>query len=125
MPLVHIIYNHCFYPQYSQSQVGPIPLDDGIGKEVVTKITTTLNNNKTFYTDSNGRDFIERVCCFPVLLHVAGIFNFVVAHLNEIIPLKIRDYRKDWDLQVNEPVAGNYYPVGFLFNFSSYIISCF
>ncbi|KAG8652721.1 alpha-mannosidase At3g26720 isoform X2 [Manihot esculenta] len=63
--------------------VGPIPLDDGIGKEVVTKITTTLNNNKTFYTDSNGRDFIER----------------------------IRDYRKDWDLQVNEPVAGNYYPI--------------
>ncbi|KAG8652720.1 probable alpha-mannosidase At5g13980 isoform X1 [Manihot esculenta] len=65
--------------------VGPIPLDDGIGKEVVTKITTTLNNNKTFYTDSNGRDFIER----------------------------IRDYRKDWDLQVNEPVAGNYYPINF------------
>ncbi|XP_065860398.1 alpha-mannosidase At3g26720-like [Euphorbia lathyris] len=63
--------------------IGPIPIDDGIGKEVVTKITTTLKNNKTFYTDSSGRDFIER----------------------------IRDYRKDWDLQVNQPVAGNYYPI--------------
>lgn len=63
--------------------VGPIPVDDGIGKELVTKITTELQSNKTFYTDSNGRDFIKR----------------------------IRDYRSDWDLQVNEPVAGNYYPI--------------
>ncbi|KAL9458064.1 hypothetical protein AB3S75_007006 [Citrus x aurantiifolia] len=63
--------------------VGPIPVDDGLGKEVVTHITTTLETNKTFYTDSNGRDFIKR----------------------------IRDYRTDWDLEVNEPVAGNYYPI--------------
>ncbi|XP_075661819.1 putative alpha-mannosidase At5g13980 [Castanea sativa] len=63
--------------------VGPIPIDDGIGKEIVTQITTTLKNNKMFYTDSSGRDFIER----------------------------IRDYRKDWDLEVNEPIAGNYYPI--------------
>ncbi|KAK6920446.1 Glycoside hydrolase family 38, N-terminal domain [Dillenia turbinata] len=63
--------------------VGPIPVDDRIGKEVVTKITTTMKSNKTFFTDSSGRDFIER----------------------------IRDYRADWDLQVNQPVAGNYYPI--------------
>ncbi|KAJ8752575.1 hypothetical protein K2173_005464 [Erythroxylum novogranatense] len=63
--------------------VGPIPIDDGIGKEIITKIITTTKSNKRFYTDSNGRDFIERV----------------------------RDYRKDWDLRVNQPVAGNYYPV--------------
>uniref|UniRef100_A0A6M2F2G9 Alpha-mannosidase n=1 Tax=Populus davidiana TaxID=266767 RepID=A0A6M2F2G9_9ROSI len=63
--------------------VGPIPIKDGIGKEVVTKITTTVKNNKKFYTDSSGRDFIERV----------------------------RDYRKDWELQVNQPIAGNYYPI--------------
>lgn len=42
-------------------QVGPIPIDDGIGKEIVTHLTTTVNSNKTFYTDSNGRDFLERV----------------------------------------------------------------
>lgn len=63
--------------------VGPIPVDDGIGKEIITQITTTMKTNKTFYTDSNGRDFIRRV----------------------------RDYRTDWDLQVNQPIAGNYYPV--------------
>ncbi|XP_006485097.1 probable alpha-mannosidase At5g13980 isoform X2 [Citrus sinensis] len=63
--------------------VGPIPIDDGIGKEVVTQITSNVISNKTFYTDSSGRDFIER----------------------------IRDYRKDWNLEVNQPIAGNYYPV--------------
>ncbi|KAF5961837.1 hypothetical protein HYC85_003046 [Camellia sinensis] len=64
-------------------QIGPIPVDDGFGKEITTQITTAIMTNKTFYTDSNGRDFIKRV----------------------------RDYREDWDLQVNQPVAGNYYPV--------------
>lgn len=63
--------------------VGPIPIDNGIGKEIVTHLKTSINSNKTFYTDSNGRDFLER----------------------------IRDYRADWDLQVNQPVAGNYYPI--------------
>ncbi|CAL9037049.1 probable alpha-mannosidase At5g13980 [Musa acuminata AAA Group] len=63
--------------------VGPIPTNDGVGKEVVTQIATTMNTSKTFYTDSNGRDFIKR----------------------------IRDYRSDWELQVNQPVAGNYYPI--------------
>ncbi|XP_068664658.1 alpha-mannosidase At3g26720-like [Aristolochia californica] len=63
--------------------VGPIPVDDGIGKEIITQIKTTMLTNKTFFTDSNGRDFIKRV----------------------------RDYRSDWDLQVNQPISGNYYPV--------------
>ncbi|PON67227.1 Glycoside hydrolase [Parasponia andersonii] len=63
--------------------IGPIPIDDGIGKEIITKISSSLKSNKKFYTDSNGRDFIER----------------------------IRDYRKDWKLEVNQPVAGNYYPI--------------
>uniref|UniRef100_A0A1J3E3E5 Alpha-mannosidase n=1 Tax=Noccaea caerulescens TaxID=107243 RepID=A0A1J3E3E5_NOCCA len=63
--------------------VGPIPADDGISKEVITKLTTTMKTNGTFYTDSNGRDFIKR----------------------------IRDFRTDWDLQVYQPVAGNYYPI--------------
>ncbi|WVZ05249.1 hypothetical protein V8G54_018595 [Vigna mungo] len=64
-------------------QVGPIPIEDGTGKEVATQISTTMESNKTFYTDSNGRDFIKR----------------------------IRDYRTDWDLEVNQPAAGNYYPI--------------
>jgi len=63
--------------------IGPIPVDDGVGKEITTQITTAMMTNKTFFTDSNGRDFIKRV----------------------------RDYREDWDLQVNQHVAGNYYPI--------------
>ncbi|XP_027351852.1 probable alpha-mannosidase At5g13980 [Abrus precatorius] len=63
--------------------VGPVPIEDGIGKEVSTQISTTMETNKTFYTDSNGRDFIRR----------------------------IRDYRTDWNLEVNQPIAGNYYPI--------------
>lgn len=42
-------------------QVGPIPIDNGIGKELVTQIQTDIKSNKTFYTDSNGRDFLKRV----------------------------------------------------------------
>ncbi|KAL0543429.1 hypothetical protein IC582_018525 [Cucumis melo] len=63
--------------------VGPIPVDDSVGKEVITRLTTNMVTNKTFYTDSNGRDFLKRV----------------------------RDYRQDWNLSVNEPQAGNYYPL--------------
>lgn len=64
-------------------QVGPIPIDDGRGKEIVTKFATSISNNATFYTDSNGREFLERR----------------------------RDYRPSWPLKVYEQVAGNYYPV--------------
>ncbi|XP_020533563.1 alpha-mannosidase At3g26720 isoform X2 [Jatropha curcas] len=63
--------------------IGPIPVDDGTGKEITAQIKTTMKTNNTFYTDSNGRDYIKR----------------------------IRDFRTDWDLEVNQPVAGNYYPI--------------
>ncbi|KAH9308252.1 hypothetical protein KI387_036163, partial [Taxus chinensis] len=63
--------------------IGPIPVDDGVGKEVITRMTANMASNKVFYTDSNGRDFIKRV----------------------------RNYRTDWNLQVHQPVAGNYYPI--------------
>ncbi|XP_074264405.1 alpha-mannosidase isoform X2 [Silene latifolia] len=62
--------------------IGPIPVDE-VGKEVITRLKTNLSTNKEFYTDSNGRDFLKRV----------------------------RDYREDWNLVVNQPVAGNYYPI--------------
>ncbi|XP_004289082.1 PREDICTED: alpha-mannosidase-like isoform X2 [Fragaria vesca subsp. vesca] len=63
--------------------IGPIPTEDYNGREVITRMTTNMTTDKVFYTDSNGRDFIKRV----------------------------RDYRADWSLSVNEPVAGNYYPL--------------
>lgn len=42
-------------------KIGPIPTIDGIGKEVITRMTTNMTTDKVFYTDSNGRDFIKRV----------------------------------------------------------------
>ncbi|XP_078151977.1 alpha-mannosidase-like isoform X2 [Carex rostrata] len=70
--------------------IGPIPIEDGVGKEVISRLSTNMVTNGTFYTDSNGRDFLKRV----------------------------RDYREDWDLQVTQPIAGNYYPV----NLGIYIV---
>ena len=55
------------------------------GKEVIMKISTGIQSDKTFYTDSNGREMMKRV-------------------YNKRGP----SYPP---LQVNEPIAGNYYPV--------------
>ncbi|KAK6922587.1 Glycosyl hydrolases family 38, C-terminal beta sandwich domain [Dillenia turbinata] len=63
--------------------IGPIPTEDGVGKEVITRMSANMVTNKVFYTDSNGRDFLKR----------------------------IRDYREDWSIVVTQPVAGNYYPL--------------
>jgi len=63
--------------------VGPIPVKDKIGKEIITRYSSNLKTNKIFYTDSNGREMLKRV----------------------------RNYRPTWDLKLEEPISGNYYPV--------------
>jgi len=63
--------------------VGPIPIDDDLGKEVISRFTTDLQTNGLFYTDSNGRELLERK----------------------------RNYRPTWNLNLTEPESGNYYPV--------------
>ncbi|CAA0412387.1 unnamed protein product [Arabidopsis thaliana] len=65
--------------------IGPISVGKGhlTGKEIITRMVTDMTTAKEFYTDSNGRDFLKRV----------------------------RDNRTDWHLEVNEPIAGNYYPL--------------
>ncbi|XP_061472674.1 lysosomal alpha-mannosidase isoform X1 [Rhineura floridana] len=63
--------------------VGPIPIRDGLGKEVISRFETNLQTAGRFYTDSNGREILERR----------------------------RNYRATWNLSQTEPVAGNYYPV--------------
>ncbi|XP_051165376.1 lysosomal alpha-mannosidase [Leptopilina boulardi] len=63
--------------------VGPIDVNDKIGKEIITKYTTNLESNGQFYTDSNGREMLKRE----------------------------RNKRPTWNLHLQEPVAGNYYPV--------------
>ena len=61
--------------------VGPIDVDDSIGKEIITRFDTNIQSDGLFYTDANGREMQER---------------------------KI-NYRATWDLQVTEPVAGLYF----------------
>ncbi|XP_072346983.1 lysosomal alpha-mannosidase [Scyliorhinus torazame] len=63
--------------------VGPIPIRDNIGKEVISRFDTPLKTDGIFYTDSNGREILARR----------------------------RNYRPTWNLSQTEPVAGNYYPV--------------
>ena len=53
------------------------------GKDVTINVETNIENFQEFYTDSNGLHMLER---------------------------KI-DYRPTWDLDVSDPISGNYYPV--------------
>lgn len=63
--------------------VGPIPFEDGLGKEIILRYDTQIDSRDKFYTDANGREVLERR----------------------------RDYRPTWNYTVHEPVSGNYYPV--------------
>ncbi|CAK9820569.1 Lysosomal alpha-mannosidase [Anthophora plagiata] len=63
--------------------VGPIPVQDKISKEVVTRYSSNLNSTGEFYTDSNGREMLKRK----------------------------RNYRPTWKLDLKEEISGNYYPV--------------
>ncbi|CAH0775454.1 unnamed protein product [Bemisia tabaci] len=63
--------------------IGPVPVPDWNGKEIITRYTTDIPSNKTFYTDSNGRRWVKRIL----------------------------NYRSSWNMTVHEPVAGNYYPL--------------
>jgi len=63
--------------------IGSIPIDDHVGKEIISRFTTNIDSYQTSYTDSNGREMQQR----------------------------IRNYRATWPYQVNQPVSGNFYPV--------------
>ncbi|XP_059903346.1 lysosomal alpha-mannosidase [Gadus macrocephalus] len=63
--------------------VGPVPIADGLGKEVITRLDSSIASSGVFYTDSNGREVLKRK----------------------------KDFRPTWDLLQTEPVAGNYYPI--------------
>ncbi|GLV45786.1 Lysosomal alpha-mannosidase II [Carabus blaptoides fortunei] len=75
------------YEKYNHIEVqwivGPIPVEDKIGKEIISRYSTNINSTDVFYTDSNGREMLKR----------------------------IRDYRETFPLTHEEPVAQNYYPV--------------
>jgi lysosomal alpha-mannosidase len=63
--------------------VGPIPIDDDIGKDIIIRYDTDIASASKYYTDANGREVLER----------------------------IRDYRPTWNYTVVENVSANYYPV--------------
>lgn len=63
--------------------VGPVPVSDGLGKEVVSRWATDIKSASVFYTDSNGRE----------------------------IQTRTRNSRPTWTLNVTDPVSGNFYPV--------------
>ena len=71
--------------QYAEFEytVGPIPVGDHLGKEIISRFDTDIKSNSLFYTDANGREMQERK----------------------------RDFRPTWTLNNTEPVAGNYYPI--------------
>ena len=63
--------------------IGPIPVNES-GKEIITQYRSDLTNNRTFYTDANGRQVLKRVW----------------------------NYRPSWKLtDLKEPISGNYYPI--------------
>ncbi|CAK9083304.1 unnamed protein product [Durusdinium trenchii] len=62
---------------------GEIPADDGLGKEIVSRFSTDLQTAGTCFSDSNGREMLQRK----------------------------RDFRPSWDFNQTEEVAGNYYPI--------------
>lgn len=64
-------------------QVGPIPVDDHVGKEVVLRYGSPVENGGRFETDSLGRQMLERV----------------------------RDFRPTFEINQTEPESQNYYPV--------------
>lgn len=63
--------------------VGSIPVEDDVGKEIISRFTTSMNTNGKFETDSNGREMLTRT----------------------------RGHRDTWEIDLQEPVSGNYYPI--------------
>jgi lysosomal alpha-mannosidase len=63
--------------------VGPIPVDDYIGKEIISKFNSSLKNDGVFFTDNNGRQVLQH-------------------KLN---------YRPTWKFTTVEAIAANYYPI--------------
>jgi len=66
--------------------VGPVPIDDCVGKEVIARYSSSIKNGGKFFSDSNGRQFVGRT------LGNHSVFG------------------KDVSLDI-EPVASNFYPV--------------
>jgi lysosomal alpha-mannosidase len=56
---------------------------DNVGKEIISRFKLDFLSDGLFYTDSNGREMLERK----------------------------RNFRPTWSVNITEPVSANYYPV--------------
>lgn len=63
--------------------VGEIPVQDQVGREIVTRFDTDIQSNGVFFTDSNGREMLRRQ----------------------------RNHRDTWNVKLVEKISGNFYPV--------------
>lgn len=63
--------------------VGPISIDDEYGKEIVSRFYSDIKSEQSFYTDANGREILKRTI----------------------------DFRETFDIDNEEKIAGNYYPI--------------
>lgn len=63
--------------------IGPVPIADGLGKEVVSRLDTDISSGELFSTDANGFEMAER----------------------------IRNHRATFKLNLTEPQAANLYPI--------------
>jgi lysosomal alpha-mannosidase len=65
--------------------VGPVPISDGVGKEVISRYTTSIDSGDQYFTDSNGLELVPR----------------------------IRNFRPSYSMNVTtEPITVNYFPFG-------------
>jgi len=51
------VYNKDSFAEF-EWLVGPIPIDDGIGKEVITRFNSDIESEGIFRTDSNGKSLV-------------------------------------------------------------------
>lgn len=74
--------------------VGPVPVEDGVGKEIISRFNTNVTSNGYFLTDSNGRDMLSRRRCVTKEGTIDTTCRPSVPRYN-----------------VTEPIAGNFFPI--------------
>lgn len=76
------VYKNENYAEF-QWLVGSIPVEDKVGREIISRFDTDIQSNGIFFTDSNGREMLKRQ----------------------------RNHRYTWNVTLIEKVSGNYYPI--------------
>ncbi|KAG1370202.1 alpha-mannosidase [Cocos nucifera] len=71
---------------------------------------TDLQASGAYIFRPNGSFPIKPEGQVPLMILQGPILDEVHQQINPWI-YQIRDYRSDWELEVNQPVAGNYYPI--------------